>query len=233
MVKIPRAPHTHGSEKSVNNDYSPDTSGDTSFSAADIPPEFFDTVIDNSDISAMDAGQSEPIESTPKRGRPPKTDKRVMQVATLYGRVGAAFIMFGQVADGQVILACAMDRAEEVVAVAKSYPKALAVIDAITKDNAWITLLFGHGALAMALAKNHGIEIDLAKIVRDTFSGVKQRQAQMQEMQRGSPQNRVYSPTPTPNPANQNGVVGNSTSGDIPASDFNGNPAALGLEQRR
>lgn len=73
----------------------------------------------------------------------------------MYATIGIAVTAFDMY-DGMIIIQKSVDRAKEMVNVAKHHPPFLKLLKQITKSNDYIVALSGHGLMLYAIMAHHG-----------------------------------------------------------------------------
>ena len=84
-------------------------------------------------------------------------DKKLIDdLAGLYATAGVLVTLVNQT-DGFLIIQGADERAKELVAVANHHPAMKKTLKRLTESNDYITLVVGHGMLAVAIMQNHNV----------------------------------------------------------------------------
>lgn len=131
-------------------DVTEDTISDDSFS---IPAT--ETIVDEKppteDTAPIDLGVR-------KGGRTPggKDAKLLAGLQGIYYLVGTG-LMFVNQKDAQIVIAGAPDRAAELLAVANHHPEFKKWLVRFTQSNDYLSLILGHGLMALAILGNHGM----------------------------------------------------------------------------
>lgn len=89
----------------------------------------------------------------PQRKQPHQ--QLINDLAGMYATIGIAVTAFDMY-DGMIIIQKSVDRAKEMVNVAKHHPSFLKLLKQITKSNDYIVALSGHGLMLYAIMAHHG-----------------------------------------------------------------------------
>jgi len=85
----------------------------------------------------------------------PSHQKKAEQLATVYADAGVLVIGFNPIA-GKMIFVTAMERATEVLRVARHHPRMMAVVDRIINGNDYFALAFGHATMFASIMALQG-----------------------------------------------------------------------------
>lgn len=93
-----------------------------------------------------------------RKGRAPggKDAKLLAGLQGIYYLVGTG-LMFVNQKDAQIVIAGAPDRAAELLAVANHHPEFKKWLVRFTQSNDYLSLVLGHGLMALAILGNHGM----------------------------------------------------------------------------
>lgn len=115
-----------------------------------------DTIVDDVPPGEDIAPKDLPAER--KRGRSPggKDAKLLAGLQGIYYLVGTV-LMFVNAKDANIVIAAAPDRALELLAVANHHPQFKMWLERFTQSNDYLSLVLGHGLMAMAILANHNM----------------------------------------------------------------------------
>lgn len=101
----------------------------------------------------------DPAPSTPARGRPSAASKRAQSVSGVLTGVGLAVMVWDE-RDGHAIIEGAPALADSLAKVAEKNGRVAKALDALTETSAWAEVALAVGAIAIPIAKNHGLGLD-------------------------------------------------------------------------